>query len=170
MDLFEISIPPLTRMVGQARAWLDKAEAHAEQKKFDPAVLLTARLAPDQWHLARQIQAIAISPLRISAMLRGLEVPTMVDLEPTMAAARARLDETLAALRPLTAEEFRGADERVIPLPFMPGKGMPGPAFVAQFALPNFYFHAATAYAILRHNGVELGKIDFIGQLDVRDL
>lgn len=170
MNLFEMTIPPMTRMVGQARAWLDKAQAHAELKKYDPNVLLSSRLAPDQWPLARQIQAIAVNPLRVAAGLRGVEAPTFPDLEPTLAAARARLDEALEKLRGLTAEQFRGAEERVVPLPFLPGKGMNAPVFVVQFALPNFYFHATTAYSILRHNGVDLGKPDYIGQIDIRDL
>jgi hypothetical protein len=170
MNLFHMTIPPMTRMVGQASVWLDKAQAHAELKKFDPQVLLTARLAPDQWPLVRQLQAIAIAPLRAAAGLRGVEAPTMTDLEPTIDAARSRLAATLAALRGLTEEEFRGAEQRVVPLPFLPGKGMQAPDFVVQFALPNFYFHATTAYSILRHNGVELGKPDYIGHIDLRDL
>jgi hypothetical protein len=170
MNLFQMTIPPMTRMVGQARAWLDRAQAHAELRKFDPQVLLTARLAPDQWPLVRQLQAMAIAPLRTAAGLRGVEPPAAPDLEPTLDAARSRLAATIEALRGLTEEEFRGAEERVVPLPFLPGKGMQAPDFVVQFALPNFYFHATTAYSILRHNGIELGKPDYIGHIDLRDL
>lgn len=170
MNLYQMTIPPMTRMVGQARAWLDKAQAYAELKKFDANVLLTARLAPDQWPLVRQLQAIAVAPLRAAAGLRGVEAPTPADIEPTIDAARSRLSATIEALRGLTEEQFRGAEERVVPLPFLPGKGMQAPDFVVQFALPNFYFHATTAYAILRHNGVDLGKPDYIGHIDLRDL
>lgn len=170
MNLHEFAIPQMARTVGQVRVWLDKAEAYAAAKKFDPQVLMTARLAPDQWHFTRQVQALTLTPLRLSAVLRGAQPPVLADLEPTVAAVRVRVDETLAQLSALRAEEFEGAERRVIPLPFMPGKGMNAPAFVVQFSLPNFYFHAATAYAILRHNGVEVGKIDFLGQLEIRDL
>lgn len=170
MNLHDIAIPQMHRAVGQVNVWLDKAEAHAAAKKFDPQVLLTARLAPDQWHFARQVQALTITPVRLAAVLRGAEPPGFVDLEPTMAAVRARVADTLAHLAALRPEEFRGAEDRMIPLSFLPGKGMTAPAFVTQFSLPNFYFHATTAYSILRHNGVDIGKLDFLGQLDIRDL
>jgi uncharacterized protein len=170
MNLFEISIPQVTRTVGQVRVWLDKAQAHAEHRKFDPQVLWTARLAPDQWHFARQVQAVAHAPLWLAAALRGLEPPTAADVEVSHAALRERLDGTLEQLRALQEDEFRGAEERMIALPFAPGKGMRAPSFVVELVLPNFYFHATTAYAILRHNGVDVGKLDFLGPIEVRDL
>ena len=170
MNLFDISIPPMMRTVVQARAWLDKAQAHAEARKYDPQVLLVSRLAPDQWHLARQLQVVALAPLRLAALLRGLEAPGYAEVEARLPALRAHLDAALEQLRALRPEEFRGAEERVIPMPMAPGKGMDAPAFVTTFALPNFYFHATTAYAILRHNGVDLGKLDFVGELAIRDL
>lgn len=170
MNLYEVSIPNMARIVGQVRVWLDKAQAHAELRKYDPQVLLTARLAPDQWHFTRQIQVVSLAPVRLAALLRGLEAPMLPDLEPTLPAIRERLDSVLAQLQALRAEEFRGAEKRVIALPFAPGKGMDAPAFVHEFSLPNFHFHAATAYAILRHNGVELGKLDFLGPISIRDL
>jgi uncharacterized protein len=170
MNLFETSIPQMTRAVAQVPVWLDRAAAHAEQRKYDPQVLLTARLAPDQWHFTRQIHAITTAPVRLSALLRGLEPPTLPDLEPTLAAVRQRLTGTLEHLRGLDPAEFRDAEGRTIGLPFAPGKGMRAPAFVTQFSLPNFYFHATTAYAILRHNGVEIGKPQFLGELELVDL
>ncbi len=170
MNLFEISIPNMARIIGQVRVWLDKAEAHAELKKYDPQVLLTARLAPDQWHFTRQVQVLSLAPLRLAALLRGEEPPTLPDLEPTLPAIRERLGSILTQLQALRAEEFRGAEERVIPLFFAPGKGMQALAFVTEFSLPNFLFHATTAYAILRHNGVEIGKVDFLGPISIRDL
>lgn len=170
MNLFDISIPQMTRIVGQARLWLDKARAHAEHKKFDPQVLLAARLAPDQWHLARQLQVVALAPLRLGAVLRGREAPNYQEVETTLPAVRGQLDAAHEQLLTLRPEEFDGAEERVIPLPFMPGKGMQAREFVVTFALPNFYFHATTAYAILRHNGVDLGKFDYLGELAIRDL
>jgi uncharacterized protein len=170
MNLYDISIPQLIRMLGQVRRWLDKAQAFAEQKKFDPEVLLTARLAPDQWPLARQIHGITLSPQRIAALLRGLEPPAYEEGELTLPVLRAGLDASIERLKALKPEDLQGAEDRVIPLPFMQGKGMSAQDFVVTFALPNFYFHATTAYAILRHNGVDLGKMDFLGELNIRDL
>jgi hypothetical protein len=170
MNLYDLLIPQMIRTLGQAQRWLDKAQAYAEQKKFDPEVLLAARLAPDQWHLGRQLQAITLVPLRASAALRGLEPPAPQDQQATIANLREGLSSTLEQLKALKREEFQGAEERVIPLPFLPGKGMKALDCVLQFSLPNFYFHATTAYAILRHNGVDVGKMDFLGDLDIRDL
>jgi uncharacterized protein len=170
MSLYDISIPQITRILGQVSRWLDKAQAYAEQRKFDPAVLLSARLAPDQWHFARQIQVITLAPQRLGALLRGVEPPKFEESEPTIAELRARLDAAIEHLKGLKPEEFQGVEDRIIPLPFMPGKGMKGSDFLIQFALPNFYFHVITAYSILRHNGVDVGKMDFLGELNIRDL
>jgi uncharacterized protein len=170
MSLYDISIPQMTRILGQVPGWLDKAKAYAEQKKFDPEVLLSARLAPDQWPLAQQIQVITLVPQRLGAYLRGLEPPKPEESGTTLASLRAGLDAALAHLRSLKPADFKGAEDRVIPLPFMPSKGMTASDFVIQFSLPNFYFHTTTAYSILRHSGVDLGKMDFIGALDMRDL
>jgi hypothetical protein len=170
MSLYDLSIPQMIRMLGQVRRWLDKAQAYAEQKKFDPEVLLSARLAPDQWHLGRQIQAITLGPLRTGALLRGLEPPKPEDIQATLPNVRERIDSAIEHLKMLKPEEFEGAEDRVIPLPFAPGKGMKASVWLTQFALPNFYFHTVTAYAILRHNGVDVGKADYLGDLDIRDL
>jgi hypothetical protein len=170
MNLYDLSIPQLTRILAQVPRWLDKAQAHAEQKKFDPQVLLSARLAPDQWPLGRQLQVIPVVPRRLSALLRGIEPPAFEDSEATIADLRVGIDSALEHLKALKPEQFQGAEDRVIPLVFLPGKGMKALAWVTQFALPNFYFHATTAYAILRHNGVDVSKTDFLGDLDIRDL
>lgn len=169
MNLYDISIPTMTRLLGQVSVWLDKAQAYAEQKKFDPEVLLTARLAPDQWALGRQIQTITLSPLRMSAFLRGTTPPTYDEGAPTFATLRERLAASIAELKKLSPADFEGAESRVVALPFMPGKGMKGADFFVEFVLPNFYFHATTAYAILRHNGVDVGKMDFLGALSLCD-
>lgn len=170
MNLHDIAFPQLARSIAQVHVWLDKAEASAAARKYDPQVLLTSRLAPDQWPLVRQIYALCAAPIRLAALLQGVTQPDPPELAPTMAAARARVDETLTAIRALDPEQFRGAEERVFHLPFLPGKGMQAAAYVLQFSLPNFYFHATTAYAILRHNGVEVGKIDFIGPIELLDV
>ncbi|MBZ5714254.1 DUF1993 domain-containing protein [Nannocystis pusilla] len=170
MNLFDISIPHMSRSAGQVLVWLDRAQAHADARKFDVSVLLTARLAPDQWHFTRQVQQIVATPLRLASLLRGQAPPDIAEIEPSVAAIRAAVQSTRERLAPLRSSEFADAAERVIPLPFMPGKGLAAPDFVQQFALPNFYFHAVTAYSILRHHGVEVGKPDFIAPLSFRDL
>ncbi|WP_437799104.1 DUF1993 domain-containing protein [Sorangium sp. So ce693] len=170
MSLYDSSFPQMTRMLGQVLVWLDKAEAYAQQKKFDPEVLLAARLAPDQWPLRRQIQNIIAWPLRLGALLTGAELPQLETGNETIAELRARIGKTIEQLKALKPEQLKGAEDRTIPLFFLPGKGMKAPDFVFQFALPNFYFHATTAYSILRHNGLDVGKSDFIGSLDLRDL
>ncbi|MDC0722646.1 DUF1993 domain-containing protein [Nannocystis bainbridge] len=170
MNLFDISIPHMSRTLGQVPVWLDKAQATADLRKFDIGVLLTARLTPDQWHFTRQVQAMVLGPLRLANVLRGQAPPDNFDIEPTVAALRANVAQAREKLDALRGEEFAGAEARVIPLPFLPGKGLQAGDFVQQFSLPNFYFHAVTAYSILRHNGVDVGKPDFLAPLAFRDL
>ncbi|WP_437549817.1 DUF1993 domain-containing protein [Sorangium sp. So ce367] len=170
MSLYDSSFPQMTRMLGQVLVWLDKAETYAQQKKFDPEVLLTARLAPDQWNLRRQIQNVIAWPLRLSALLTGAELPQLETGDETIAELRARIGKAIEQLNAVKPEQLKGAEDRTIPLFLLPGKGMKAPAFVFGFVLPNFYFHATTAYSILRHNGLDVGKSDFIGSLDLRDL
>jgi uncharacterized protein len=171
MNLYDIVIPPVTRNLVQVPRWLDKAQAYAEQKKFDPEVLLAARLAPNQWPLSQQIKVIALAPRRFVAMVRGQEMPGYEEGEATIAKLRESLAASLELVQSVKPEEFEGVEDRIVPLPFMPGKGMKGSDFLIQFALPNTYFHVVTAYAILRHNGVDVGKMDYIGELTgIRDL
>src|SRR5262249_29740132 len=111
-----------------------------------------------------------LGPRRLAAFIKGVPLPQPEVGPATLASLRAAIDEALSTLRSLNQEEFKGAEDRVIGLPFMAGKGMKASDLVIQFALPNFYFHAVTTYAILRHNGVDVGKMDFLGALDLRDL
>jgi len=169
MNLYDPFVPQLIQTVSQARSWLDKAQALAEQKKFDINVLLGARLAPDQYPLVRQFQAISDGAKFTAARLAGVTPPVFEDNEKTVEELRARLDRTIEWLKTLEPSQFEGAEDRTIVLPFAPGKGLKGSDFLVRMALPNFYFHAATAYAILRHNGVDVGKRDFIGELPFFD-
>lgn len=170
MNLYDPFVPQLIQTVGQARAWLDKAQALAEQKKFDVNVLLGCRLAPDQYPLVRQFQAISDGAKFTAARLAGVTPPVFEDNEKTVDEIRARLDKTIEWLKTLEPAQFEGAEARTVTLPFAPGKGLKGIDFLVKMALPNFYFHATTAYAILRHNGVDVGKLDFIGNLPFFDL
>jgi len=170
MNLYEHTVPQFIRTLGQVHGWLDKAAAHATSKKFDVDTLVHARLAPDMFPLVRQIQSVSDTAKATAARLSGTQAPSFPDDEKTVADLRARLDKTIAYLKTLAPEQFAGAEERTITLSFLPGKGIKGCDYLVGFALPNFYFHATTAYDILRHNGVEVGKMDFLGALPFFDV
>lgn len=169
MPLYDATVPQMSKMLTNLNRWLDKAVAHAEAKKFEPAVLLAARLAPDQYPLLKQIQAACDSAKSAAAHLSGQTQPKHPDTEQTLEEIRARIATCLAYLATFKASDFEGAETRPVSLPFLPGKVILGADYLNEMALPNFYFHITTAYAILRHNGVNLGKIDFIGGLKMRD-
>src|SRR5262249_19524142 len=139
--------------------------ALADQKKFDVGVLLTARLAPDQFPFTRQVQSISDQAKAITARLAGMQPPVFEDNEKTIEELRARIEKTIVWLKTLKPEQFERAESATVALPWAPGKGLKGPDYLLRLCLPNFYFHATTAYAILRHNGVELGKGDYLGDL-----
>jgi hypothetical protein len=170
MSLYNASVPQLTKMLGSMDRWLDKAAAHATARKFDVDTLLTARLAPDQYPLARQIQAACDAAKFAGARLAGNQPPVHPDTETTVPQLKARIQAVIAYLATLTPAEFEGAATRPVTLSFAPGMVMTGTEYFNELALPNFYFHATTAYAILRHNGVDVGKTDFVGSLPLRAL
>jgi uncharacterized protein len=157
------------KMLSNIDAWLDKATAHAKAKSFDPSVLLGARLAPDQYPLVRQIQVACDQAKFIAARLSGKEPPKHPDTEQTLDEIRARIRSTMDYLGTFESSDFHGSEARLVALPFLEGKVIRGDDFLLELALPNLYFHLTTAYAILRHNGVDLGKGDFIGQLRLHD-
>ena len=167
MSLFESTIPQFKNTLSQLDKWLDAAVAYAETKKFDSNVFLTARLAPDQYCLIQQIQSACDSAKSTAARLTGQEPPKHPDTETTLAEVRARIQKVLAYLETFKAADFAGADEYQIVLPFLGGKALNANDYVSQLQLPNFYFHASHAYAILRHIGVPLGKTDYIGNLSL---
>lgn len=169
MPLYEATIPQMSKMLSNLNRWLDKAVAHAESKKFDPAVLLSARLAPDQYPLLKQIQAACDSAKSAAAHLSGQTQPKHPDTEQTWDEIRARITTVLAYLETFKPADFEGAEKRPVALPFMPGKLVLGADYLNEMALPNFYFHITTAYSILRQNGVGVGKYDFIGSVKSRD-
>lgn len=164
ISLYQASVPVFKKMLVNLKAILAKAEAHATAKKIEPSALLTARLYPDMFALPRQVQIASDSAKGACARLAGQEPPKFEDNETTFAELGERLDKTIAFLDTLQAAQIDGQEDRDIVL--TPGgrtmqfKGLP---FLLNWALPNFYFHVMTAYAILRHNGVEIGKKDFMG-------
>ncbi|MGH6816635.1 MAG: DUF1993 domain-containing protein [Hyphomicrobiaceae bacterium] len=164
MSLYQAAVPPFMQQLQALSGVLDKAEAHAAAKKIDPAVLLGARLFPDMFAFTRQVQLVTDFAKGASARLAGLEVPSYEDTEKTFAELKARVRKTLDFLQSLKPAQIDGSEERDIEIK-IGGKPVTfkGQVYLVNFALPNFYFHATTAYAILRHNGVELGKRDFVG-------
>ena len=165
ISMYQASIPSLIRSLNNLAAILEKGAAHAEAKKIDQIVLLDSRLYPDMFSLGRQVQIASDIARRGAARLADSEAPTMEDNETTFAQLIERLHKTTVYLESLTPEQIDGSEEKSITLPVgkdtMTFEGLP---YLLYFILPNVYFHATTAYDILRHSGVELGKADYLGK------
>ena len=164
VTMYQASVPRFVNTLKNLSAILDKAQAHAEAKKIDPLVLTASRLYPDMFALARQVQVACDTAKGAMARLAGAEIPKHEDTEKTFAELKARIDKTIAIIESFKPAQIDGTDDKDFTIKLGPRemqwKGM---QYLLGFALPNFYFHAATAYDILRHNGVELAKRDFIG-------
>ena len=166
VNLYSASVPVFDRGFGQLVAWLDKAEAHAAAKKFDPVVLLQARLAPDMLPLSSQVQIACDTAKFAVARIAGEEAPKFADDEKTLAELRDRIARTRDWIGTVAKERFDGADAREVTVPRRAGPmTMTAEGYLMRFVLPNYWFHLTTTYALLRHNGVELGKSDFLGPL-----
>jgi len=163
--LYDVTVPQFTKMLHNLSKILDKAQAHAEAKKFDVEVLLNSRLAPDQFNFIRQIQIACDTAKLGAARLAGKEAPVHEDKEKTLPELKARIESVMGYLGTFSAKDFQGAEERRITQPRWEGKSLSGKEFAIQHALPNIYFHITTAYSILRHNGVEVGKKDYLGEM-----
>lgn len=168
--MYEQSVPIFKTMLTNLETILDKAAAHAEARKFDVAVLLQSRLYPDQFPLVRQVQIACDSAKGCVGRLSGKEIPKHEDTETTVPELRERIRKTIAFIETAQPGDFQNAATSKQTLPWMPGKYLTGDTLLYRFAIPNFFFHVATAYAILRHNGVELSKGDYLGPIDYQDL
>lgn len=166
LSMYQASIPPLIRGLTNLRAVLEKAAAHAAIRKIDPLVLTGMRLYPDMFPLSRQVQIATDTAKGAAARLAGAQPPRYEDTEVTFPELVARVDKTIAFLETVKPEQVEGSEERTVILPLRDGsmtfQGMP---YLFGFVLPNFYFHTTTAYDILRHAGVEIGKEDFLGKI-----
>jgi uncharacterized protein len=164
ITMHSASVPIFVKMLGNVSVWLDTAEAHAAAKKFDVAVLLSSRLAPDMLPLTRQIQIACDSAKFGVARLAGGDAPKFEDNETTVAELKARLASTIAYLKSVPASQVDGTEDKDVEVPTRAGEPMKfkGEAYLKHFVLPNLFFHVTTVYALLRHNGVELGKRDFL--------
>lgn len=158
----------MRKMLGQLDGWLDAAAAFAAQKSFDPKLYLGFRLAPDQFPFSRQVQSACDTAKLAAARLSGREAPKHPDTEQTIEELHARVQSVIAWLDGFAAKDFDGAADRVVVNPRWEGKIMRGQDYFLEHAVPNFFFHTAHAYAILRHSGVPLGKRDYLGPLSLK--
>ena len=164
-SLHAMMVPQFIKTLKNIDGMLDKAVAYAELKKFDISVLLQARLAPDQLDFSRQLQIATDSAKVGCARITDKPAPEHADSEKTIADFKTRMATTVAYLETLTAKDFEGADTRRITTPRWDGKTLSGTEYALHHSIPNFYFHVTMAYAILRHNGVPLGKSDYLGPI-----
>ena len=166
ITMYEIAIPSFTKHLEALDAILDKAEAYAEAKKIDPEALLSARLYPDMYPFRKQVQSACDFAKLSVGRLAGIKPPVHDDNEKTFAELKTRIAETMAVLAAAKPEAMEAAADREITIKAGPRElEFTGSEYLLQFALPNFYFHCATAYGILRHNGLEIGKRDFMKRL-----
>ena len=166
LSLFDVSIPVLVRGLNNLSAIIDKAAAHAEAKKLEPTALAQARLFPDMFPLARQVQITCDTAKGAAARLAGVEAPKHEDNETTLPELKQRLAKTIDFIKGIKASQLEGAETRPIELKG-PNRTLnfTGLTYLNHFVLPNFYFHESISYAILRHNGVEIGKSDDLGEI-----
>jgi hypothetical protein len=164
ISLYQISIPVFIRVLGNLSAILNKAAAHAEAKKIDPSVFIQSRLAPDMFPLARQVQIATDGIKGCVARLAGIDIPSYPDTETTFPELQARIAKTLAFAKSVSEAQLAGGESRTVTLTLR-GRDIQfaGLSYLLDFVLPNLYFHVTTTYAILRHNGVEIGKMDYLG-------
>lgn len=167
--MYTVTVPEFKRSLLALRAILVKAEAFVAEKKIEDKVLLGAYLAPDQFPLVKQVQIACDNAKGTAGRLAGVELPKMEDNESTLKELEARIDKTIAFLDTLKEEQFEGSEERDIAIYFMPGKCLSGVEYLNTLGLANFYFHLTTAYSILRHNGLNIGKTDFMGAVEFHD-
>jgi hypothetical protein len=165
MSFYDATVPAFLQILGSLSGTLGKAEAHCKAKNIQPDVLLGARLYPDMLPLSRQVQMVCDFATKTCARLTQNDVPSNPDTEKSFDDLKARLGKTADYVKAFKPAQFDGADSRDVSFPAGPSNTMTlkGQQYLSHFALPNFYFHAATAHDILRHNGVEIGKRDFLG-------
>ena len=155
----------MKKQLGQLDKWLESAAAYAKTKSFDQKALIEARLAPDQFPFARQVQITCDTAKLAASRLTGKEAPAQPDTEQTLEELRARVQSVIGYLSGFSEKDFAQASTRVVTQPRWEGKVMSGADYFREHALPNFYFHLTHVYAILRHNGLDVGKRDFLGAL-----
>ncbi len=167
--MYELTVPLFVKYLRNLRAILEKAAEFAKERKVEDATMLSARLAIDMLPLMKQVQIASDNAKSTSAQLAGVDIPTMADEEKTIADLMKRCENTIVFLETLKPEQFTDAEKRKVKLRYFPGKFFVGGDFVVEYGIPNFLFHVVTAYDILRHNGVPLGKGDYVGAMTMSD-
>ena len=166
ISLYDVSVPVLVRGLTNLSAILDKVAAHADAKKFDSIALVQARLYPDMYPFSRQVQIACDTAKGAAGRLAGIEVPKHEDTEVTFAELKARIAKTVDYLKSVTAAQLKDAENRAIEIKFPNGSWkFTAVAYLTDFVLPNFYFHVSMVYALLRKNGIEIGKSDYLGAI-----
>ena len=164
LTMYQASVPVFSQFLSNYSALIDKAIAHAEAREIHPAVLVNARLYPDMHPFSRQVQIASDSAKGCVARLAGVDVPSFPDTETTFAELKERIAKTIDYAKGFKPEKIDGSEDREIALKFGQQElRFPGSVFLTTFSLPNFFFHVATGFNILRHNGVEIGKRDYLG-------
>ncbi|MDR3438386.1 DUF1993 domain-containing protein [Telmatospirillum sp.] len=164
LSMYQASVPVFLRGLANLSAILDKAAVYAEARKIDPAVLINARLAPDMFPLSRQVQIVSDVVKGGMARLAGVAIPAFADTETTFSELKDRIAKTRDFISGLKAAQIDGTEDKNIVHPMHSGDlCLPGQAYLLSFVLPNFFFHVTTAYGILRHNGLDVGKKDYLG-------
>jgi hypothetical protein len=158
----------MNKMLGQLDKWLEAAGTYAQTKSFDPNVFVGLRLSPDQFAFARQVQTACDTAKLAAARLSGKDAPSHADTETTLDELRTRVQTVIKYLDGFTAQDFAGAATRSVTQPRWEGKTMTGADYFLEHAVPNFFFHLTHSYAILRHNGVNIGKRDYLGALTMK--
>ena len=166
LSMYQASVPAFLQILSALTAILDKAAAHCEAKKIDPSVILNARLFPDMYPTVRQVQIATDHAKGAAARLAGVEVPSYPDTEATFDQLKERIAKTISFVSSVKQEQIDGSENRPIRVKAGPVElNFTGQQYLVNFALPNFYFHASTAYDLLRHNGIDIGKRDFLGAI-----
>jgi hypothetical protein len=166
---YEITVPQFTKMLKNLDGLLAKTIPFAESKKIQTEVLLNSRLTPDQFNLIRQVQIACDTAKLCVARLTGKEAPVHDDKETNLPQLQNRIAETMTFISSVSEKDFTGATERKITTPYWEGKYLMGHEYLTQHAIPNFYFHITVAYEILRHNGLNIGKKDYLGTMPFRN-
>lgn len=169
INMFKITVPLFVKALWNLKAILSKSQLQSEEKGFDINYLLNFRLYPDQLPLYRQVRIACVEAKNSAYALTGIKAPEFKKEEADINMLHTYIDTTLSYLNTLNESDFDGAELNPVPISFIPGKYLTGYEYISEMILPNFYFHITTAYSILRHNGISLGKKDYIGELSLKD-
>jgi hypothetical protein len=168
-EMYDIVVPQFSQLLAAMKGYFVKAAQHADARKFDVNTLLSARLAPDQYDLAKQVTSTCFLAEECLSRLAGRATPVRNEPVKTVADVNARIDKAVDYVKSFTKADFQGWEERPCDIFFAEGKYLPGSEYLVRLGVPNVFFHLMTVYSILRHNGVDVGKLDYLGPVNFRD-